>query len=61
MGYLTDSTIEGSLLGGNILGAAIGDALNDTDEFSGGEFGGAGSGDSWEPNDSNDYSSENFS
>lgn len=54
LGYLTNSTVEGSLLGGNILGAAIGDALNDTDEFSGGEYGG-------ESNDNNDYSSENFS
>ena len=60
-GYLTDSTVGGTLLGGDILGAAIGDALNDTDEFSGGEFGGAGAGGSWEPNDSNDYTSENFS
>ena len=66
LGYLTDSTLQGTLLGGDILGAAIGDALNDTDEFSGGEygggeFGGAGSGGTWEPNDNNDYASENFS
>ena len=61
LGYMTNSTVEGSLLGGNILGAAIGDALNDTDEFSGGEFGGAGAGGTWEPNENNDYSSENFS
>jgi hypothetical protein len=45
------------LLGGNILGAAIGDALNDTDEFSGGEYGS----EEFEPNNNNDYSSENFS
>jgi len=66
IGYFTNSTFEGSLLGGDILGAAIGDALNDTDEFSGGEygggeFGGGGAGGSWEPNDNNDYTSENFS
>jgi hypothetical protein len=57
LGYLTNSTVEGSLLGGNILGAAIGDALNDTDEFSGGEYGS----EEFEPNNNNDYSSENFS
>lgn len=66
LGYLTDSTLMGTALGVNVLGAAIGDALNDTDEFSGGEygggeFGGAGSGGTWEPNDNNDYPSENFS
>jgi hypothetical protein len=38
LGYLTNSTVEGSLLGGDILGAVIGDALNDTDDFSGGEY-----------------------
>jgi hypothetical protein len=59
--YATDSTLMGTALGGNVLGAAIGDALNDTDEFSGGEFGGAGAGGTWEPNDNNDYTSENFS
>ena len=61
LGYLTDSTLMGTALGGDVLGAAIGDALNNTDEFSGGEFGGAGAGGSWEPNDNNDYTSENFS
>ena len=66
IGYFTNSTLEGTLLGGDILGAAIGDALNSTDEFSGGEygggeFGGGGAGGTWEPNDNNDYTSENFS
>jgi hypothetical protein len=38
IGYLTDSTVEGTLLGGDLIGAAIGDALNNTDDFSGGEY-----------------------
>lgn len=54
IGYITNSTVEGTLLGGDILGAYIGDALNDTDEFSGGEY-------SSSESNNNDYSSENFS
>lgn len=68
LGYLTDSTLMGTAMGGNMLGAMIGDSLNGTDEFSGGElpnnvefgggdFGGAGAGGTWEP--SNDNNSDN--
>jgi hypothetical protein len=32
IGYLTDSTFAGTLLGGNLPGAMIGDMLNDSDE-----------------------------
>jgi hypothetical protein len=32
IGYLTDSTFVGTLLGGNLPGAMIGDMLNDSDE-----------------------------
>lgn len=57
-GYITDSTIMGSVMGGNIMGAMIGDALNTSDEipveFGGGEGGGAGSGGSWDENQNND-------
>ena len=61
IGYLTDSTMLGTALGGNMMGAVVGDLLNDdTDKYSGGEFGGAGTGGTWEPNN-NDYTSENFS
>jgi hypothetical protein len=46
--YLTDSTTTGVILGGDWLGAMIGDSLNDSDEkivsFGGGDFGGGGSG-----------------
>jgi hypothetical protein len=52
--YLTDSTMMGTVFGGNITGALIGDMLNDSDnkvEFGGGEFGGAGAGGSWEVNE----------
>jgi len=40
MGYLTDSTIMGTALGGNMMGAMVGDMLNnnDTDKFSGGDL-----------------------
>lgn len=55
LGYMTDSTLLGSALGGNIMGAMIGDMLNNNDEpqhesqgFGGGNFGGAGSGGSWD-------------
>jgi len=34
MGYVTDSTILGTVLGGNPLGAALGDMLNDSDKSS---------------------------
>jgi hypothetical protein len=49
-GYITDSTIIGGLMGGNMAGAMLGDALNTQDQpvdFGGGNFGGGGSGGSW--------------
>lgn len=54
IGYATDSSLTGALLGGNALGAMLGDSLNNSDEtvttnndnnpveFGGGDFGGAG-------------------
>lgn len=51
IGYLTDSGTLGYVFGGDILGAMIGDALNDSDnhsEFGGGDFGGSGAGGSWD-------------
>jgi hypothetical protein len=32
IGYMTDSTVEGTLLGGDMLGAALGDMLNSSDD-----------------------------
>jgi hypothetical protein len=69
-GYITDSTPMGAVMGGNIMGAMIGDALNTNDntniEFGGGSFGGGGAGGDWEENtnnmtDTNDTSTETFS
>lgn len=63
--YATDSTMVGTAIGGNLLGAMIGDALNTNDdvkdnvEFGGGSFGGAGSGGDW--TEDNNNVSENFS
>jgi hypothetical protein len=66
IGYMTDSTLIGGMMGGNLIGAAIGDMLNTGDQatnqafdvgFGGGDFGGAGAGGSWE----DDKNSENFS
>lgn len=55
--YLTDSTAAGTILGGNWLGAMIGDSLSDSDEkivsFGGGDFGGGGSGGSWDVDTTN--------
>ena len=55
--YLTDSTATGAILGGDWLGAMIGDSLNDSDEnivsFGGGDFGGGGAGGSWDVNTTN--------
>ncbi len=57
MGYLTDSTLLGTLYGGNPLGAMLGDMINDSDdkrpapqwvEMGGGSFGGGGAGGTWE-------------
>lgn len=52
--YLTDSTATGAIIGGDWLGAMIGDSLNDSDEkrveFGGGESGGGGAGGSWDSN-----------
>lgn len=74
LAYLTDSTAFGAAMGGNMLGAMIGDALNSNDQeealfnFGGGDFSGGGAGASFDtPVDtSNDYqnnntTSENFS
>jgi hypothetical protein len=63
IGYLTDSGALGYVFGGDILGAMIGDALNNSDdsfEFGGGESGGGGAGGSWEVNNHH-ASSENTS
>jgi hypothetical protein len=63
IGYMTDSTLMGTALGGNVLGAMVGDMMNHSDEtpnveFGGGEFGGAGAGGTWEANNND---TENFS
>lgn len=48
LGYMTDSTLLGTALGGNMAGAMIGDMLNNNEPkqelegFGGGEFGGGG-------------------
>ncbi len=53
IGYLTDSTLIGSIFGGNIAGAAIGDMLNNSDDnkttefVGGGGFNGGGSRENW--------------
>lgn len=51
LGYMTDSTLTGTILGGNPIGAMIGDMLNDRDtppvDFGGGESGGGGAGGEW--------------
>ncbi len=70
IGYMTDSTLIGGVMGGNFMGAAIGDVLNTDDQetdhinnnetndgFGGGDFGGGGAGGSWD----NDNNTENFS
>ena len=59
IGYITDSALIGTIVGGNPLGAMVGDALNNNDEsfdggFGGGDFSGSGSGGSFDTN-------ENFS
>jgi hypothetical protein len=55
LGYMTDNTLLGTALGGNMMGAMIGDMLNNNDEpkqefqgFGGGDFGGGGAGGSWD-------------
>ena len=70
VGYFTDSTMMGTAIGGDILGAAIGDMLNNNDNnqqdqgFDGG-FGGGSSGDFSTPDDNNttfdNSSNNNFS
>lgn len=49
--YMTDSTLLGTTLGGNMLGAVIGDMMNNNDdikqEYGGGAFGGGGTDGSW--------------
>jgi len=70
IGYITDSSLMGTAIGGNVLGAALGDMLNNddqgfnegqdpefTDGFGGGGFSGGGAGGSWE----DDKNAENFS
>jgi hypothetical protein len=67
LGYLTDSTFDGTIMGGNLLGAMIGDALNDSatpdagfqDGFGGGGFSGGGAGADWtQPDDSTSTTQE---
>jgi hypothetical protein len=73
-GYITDSSVMGTMMGGNIAGAIMGEMLNDNDQQnnidSGGEFGGAGSGGTYEVDnnqqdstqvDDNNVTSDNFS
>jgi hypothetical protein len=54
LGYMTDSTLLGTALGGNVMGAMIGDMLNDSDSnkqfngFGGGSSGGAGASGTWD-------------
>jgi hypothetical protein len=68
MGYVTDSTVEGTLLGGDMLGAAIGDMLNTSNDtpisdapiefdggFGNGGFSGGGAGADFSTN--SDYTS----
>lgn len=60
--YFTENELLGYALGGDILGAMIGEALSDSDnyvEFGGGEFGGSGSGGSWD-NNQNDSTNHNL-
>jgi hypothetical protein len=56
--YMTDSTIIGTLGGGNLMGAMIGDALNTTDESNNIEIGGSHTS---EPSNDTNTDSENFS
>jgi hypothetical protein len=48
LGYMFNSGLMGGALGGNYMGGMIGDMLNDSEnqrnDFGGGNFGGAGSG-----------------
>lgn len=64
----TDSTLMGALVGGDILGAMVGDSLNDSDSnhsgtgvldggFGGGDYSGGGAGGSWD--DSSSSSNDN--
>lgn len=55
IGYMTDSTLLGTALGGNVMGAMIGDMLNinyehkhDFQGFNGGDSGGAGASGNWD-------------
>jgi hypothetical protein len=50
----TDSTILGTIVGGDPLGAMVGDMMNDSDIHTSNDS-------SWESNDSNDYSSSSDS
>ena len=58
VGYMTDSTLLGTMYGGNMLGAMAGDLLRDDTptplepsvQYGGGEFGGGGAGGSWGDN-----------
>lgn len=55
LGYMTDSALLGTVLGGNMMGAMLGDMLNSNDEakqefqgFGGGNTGGGGADGSWD-------------
>ena len=57
--YSTDSTMLGAIVGGDLMGAIVGDLLNNDDssssissdssscDFGGGDFGGGGAGSEW--------------
>lgn len=66
IGYLTDSTFDGTIMGGNVLGAMIGDTLNDSDQkegftdgFGGGEYSGGGASGEWYGPDANYTTTDN--
>ena len=69
IGYMTDSALMGTLLGGNPTGAMIGDMMNNSDKNGGSSGGGGATGD-WKENDTqpiqdttpvqNEYIPQNF-
>jgi hypothetical protein len=66
IGYITDSSIAGTLVGGNVLGAALGDMLNNNDQgfdggFGGGGFSGGGAGGDFTIPDDNNNNDDNTS
>jgi hypothetical protein len=60
IGYITDSALIGTVVGGNPLGAMIGDAMNNNEGFDGGfgggGFSGGGSSGEWENNNNENFS-----